>query len=71
MSDQTNYILNKIFKDEKFIEVYTSYSESLEKDIRRNEKSCQRDVNEHKDSIIQQKNKIIIFLRGNFEIQKR
>ena len=31
MSDQTSRILNQIFEDEKFIEVYTSCFENLEK----------------------------------------
>ena len=53
MSNQTNCILNKIFEDEKFIEVHTSHSENLEKNIRRNEKFRQRNVDENKNSIIQ------------------
>ena len=40
MSDQMNRILNERFKDEKFIEAHTLHSESFEKSIRRNEKSC-------------------------------
>ena len=60
MSDQTNYILNGIFEDEKFIEAYTLYFKSLEKTIRRSEKSCQDNVNKNKSSTIQQNNKIII-----------
>ena len=52
MSDQTNRILNKGFKDEEFIEVYKLHSKSLKKNIRRSEKFCQRDVAENKDSTI-------------------
>ena len=52
MSDQTNHILNEIFKNEKFIEVHTSHFKSLKKNIRRNEKSRQRNVDENKSSII-------------------
>ena len=62
MSDQTSRILNEIFEDEKFIEVHTSHSESLEKNIRRSEEFRQRNVDENKDSTIQQNDEIITFL---------
>ena len=62
MSDQTNRILNEIFEGEKFIEVHTSYSESLEENIRRSEKSRQRNADEDRDSIIQQNDEVIISL---------
>ena len=53
MSDQTNRIIDKKFKDEKFIEAYISYFESLKENIQRSEKFRQRNVNENKDSTIQ------------------
>ena len=59
MSDQTDRILNKISEGEKFTEAHTSHSESLEKNIRQSEKSRQRNVDEDKDSTIQQNNEII------------
>ena len=53
MSDQTSHILNEIFEDEKFIETHTPYSESFEKkNLRRNEKSRQHNVDENKNSMI-------------------
>ena len=61
MSDQMNRILNEIFEDEKLIEAHTSHFESLEKNIRRNEKSRQCNAGEDKDSIIQQNNEVITF----------
>ena len=61
MSDQTGRILNEIFEDEKLIEVYTSHSESFEENIRRSEESRQRNVDENKDSTIQQNDEIITF----------
>ena len=61
MSDQTDRILNEIFEDEKFIEVYTPRSENLKKNIRRSEKFRQRNAGENKDSIIQQNDEIITF----------
>ena len=60
MSDQTNRILSEVFEDEKFTEVHTPHSESLEKNIRRSEKSRQRNVDENKDSTIQQNDEVII-----------
>ena len=71
MLDQTNRILNEVLEDEKFIEAHTSHSESLEENIRRSEKSRQRNAGENKDSTIQQNDEIIIFLDNNFEMQKR
>ena len=59
MSDQTNRILDEISEDEKFIEVYTPHSESLEENIRRNKKFRQRNADENKDSTIQQNDEII------------
>ena len=53
MSNQTSRILNKIFEDEKFIEIHILHSENFEKNIRRNEKSRQRDIEKNKNSIIQ------------------
>ena len=61
MSDQTNRILSEISEGEKLIEIHTSHSENLEENIRRSEKSRQRDVDENKDSTTQQNDKIIIF----------
>ena len=61
MSDQTSRILNEIFENEELIEVYTPHSESLKENIRRNEKSRQRDVDENKDSTTQQNDKVITF----------
>ena len=60
MSDQTNRILDEIFENEKFIEVHTPHSESLEENIRRSEKFRQRNVGENKDSTIQQNDEVII-----------
>ena len=59
MSDQTNRILNEILESEKLTEVHTPHSESLKKNIRRNEKFRQRDVDENKDSTTQQNDKVI------------
>ena len=61
MSDQTGRILNKISEGEEFIEAHTSHSESLEENIRRSEKSRQRNADENKGSTIQQNDEIIIF----------
>ena len=52
MSDQTSRILNEVSEGKEFIEIHTPHSESFEKNIRRNEKSRQRNVDENKDSII-------------------
>ena len=52
MLDQTNRILNEIFKDKKFIEAHTLHSKSLKENIRRSEKSRQRNADENKDSTI-------------------
>ena len=46
-------ILNEIFENEKLIEAHTSHSENLKKNIRRSEKSRQRNVGENKNSMIQ------------------
>ena len=53
MSDQTDRILNEIFKDKKFTETYTPHFESFEKNTRQSEKLRQRDVDENKNSTIQ------------------
>ena len=66
MSDQTSCILNEISEDEKLTEVHTSHSKSLEKNIRRSEKSRQRNVDEDKDSIIQQNDEVITSLNQQF-----
>ena len=60
MSDQTSRILSEIFEDEEFTEAHTSHSENFKKNIRRNEKSRQRNADENKDSAIQQNDEIII-----------
>ena len=52
MSNQTNHILNKIFKDENFIEAHTLHSKNFEKNIRRNEKFRQRNVDENRNLTI-------------------
>ena len=70
MSDQTNRIFNKVFGNEELIKVHTLHSKSLERNTRRNEKFCQRDFDENKNSTIQQNDGIIIFLFNNFEMQK-
>ena len=62
MSDQTSRILNEIPEGEKFIEAHTPHSKSFKKNIRRSEKSRQRNADEDKDSTIQQNDKIITFL---------
>ena len=59
MSDQTNRILNEIFEDEEIIEAHISHSKSLEENIRRSEKSRRRNVDENKNSIIQQNDEVI------------
>ena len=56
-----SYNLSKIFESEEFIETYTLYFKNFEKNIRRNEKFCQRNVDENRNSTIQQNNEIIIF----------
>ena len=61
MSDQTNRILNEISEGEELIEVHTPHFKNLEKNIRRNEKFCQRNAGENKDSTIQQNDEIITF----------
>ena len=55
-------ILDEISEDEELIEIHTPHSESLEENIRRSEKSRQRNADENKDSTIQQNDEIIIFL---------
>ena len=62
MSDQTDRILNEISEDEKLIEAHTSHFENLEENIWRSEKSRQRNVDENKDTIIQQNDEVIISL---------
>ena len=62
MSDQTDRILNEVSEDEKFTEAHTPHSENLKKNIRRSEKSRQRNAGENKNSIIQQNDEIIISL---------
>ena len=53
MSDQTDRILNKISEGEKVIEIHTSHFKNFEKNIERNKKFCQRNVDENKDLTIQ------------------
>ena len=60
MSDQTSCILNEIFENEEFIEAHILHFESFEKNIRRSEKFRQRNVDENRDSTIQQNDEIII-----------
>ena len=60
MSDQTDRILSEIFRDEKLIKAHILYFKSLEKNIWQSEKSRQRNVDENKNSMIQQNNEIII-----------
>ena len=60
MSDQISRILNEISEDEKLIEAHTSHSENFKENIRRSGKSRQRNVDENKDSTIQQNDEIII-----------
>ena len=62
MSDQTGCILNEIFKGEEFIEAHTPHSESFEENIRQSEKLHQRNVDENKDSTIQQNDEVITSL---------
>ena len=62
MSDQTDRILSEVFEDEKLTEAHTSHSESLEENIRRSEKSRQRNAGEDRDSIIQQNDEVITSL---------
>ena len=65
-----SYISNEISEDEKLFEVHTSYSESLEKNIRQNKKLCQCDVDENKNSIIQQNDKVITLFNQQFRNAK-
>ena len=53
MSDQTDRILSEIFESEKLIKAYTPHFKSFKKNIRRNEKLRQRDVDENKNSTTQ------------------
>ena len=62
MSNQTSCILNEVSENEKLIEVHTPHSGSLEKNIRQNEKFRQRNVDENRNSTIQQNDEVIIFL---------
>ena len=66
MSDQTNRILSEISESEKLTEAHTSHSESLEENIRRNEKFRQRNADEDKDSTIQQNDEIITSFNQQF-----
>ena len=61
MLNQTSRILDEILEGEKLIEIYTSHSKSLEKSIRRKEEFRQCNIDENKESTIQQNNEIIIF----------
>ena len=61
MSDQTSRILSEISEGEKLIEAHTPHSESLEKNIRRSEKSRQRNADENRGSTIQQNDEITTF----------
>ena len=58
MSDQTNYILNETSENEKFIEAHTLHSENFKKNIQRNEKLRQRNIDGNKNSMIQQNDEI-------------
>ena len=60
MLDQTNRILNEIFENEEFTEAHTPHFKSFKKNIRRSEKFCQRNVDENKNSTIQQNDEIIV-----------
>ena len=62
MSDQTSRILDEVFEDEKFTEAHTPHSENFEKNIWRSEESRQRNVDENRNSTIQQNDEIITFL---------
>ena len=66
MSDQTDRILSEISEDEELTEAHTPHFKSFEKNIRRSEKSRQRNVDENKDSTIQQNDEIIIFFNQQF-----
>ena len=66
MSNQMSCILNEVFENEKFIEVHTSHSESFKENIRRREKPRQHNVNENKDSTIQQNDEVITFFSQQF-----
>ena len=66
MSDQTSRILNEVSEGEKFTEVHTPHSESLEKNIRRSEKSRQRNADENKNSIIQQNDEVTTSFNQQF-----
>ena len=61
MSNQTSRILDEVFEGEKFIEAYTSHSESLKENIRRSEEFCQHNADENRSSTIQQNDEVIIF----------
>ena len=71
MSDQTNRILNEVSEGEKFIKTHTSHFESLEENIRRSEKSRQRNADENKSSTINKIIKLLFLLINNFEMQAR
>ena len=52
MSDQTSCILSEIFEGEKLTEAHTLHSENFKENIRRSEKSRQRNADENKSSTI-------------------
>ena len=52
MSDQTNRILSEVSKGEKLIKVHTLHFKDFKKNIRRNEKFCQHNAGENKNSTI-------------------
>ena len=60
MSDQTGRILGEVSEGEELTEAHTPHSGSLEENIRRSEKSRQRNAGEDKGSTIQQNDEIII-----------
>ena len=53
MSNQTNSILNEIFKDQKFIEVYILHFKNFEENIKQSEEFYQHNVDENKNPAIQ------------------
>ena len=67
MSDQTDCILNEVSEDEKLTEAHTSHSESLKENIRRSEKSRQRNAGEDKDSTIQQNDEVTTFFNQQLQ----
>ena len=53
MSNQTDRILNEISEDEKLTEAHTPHFKNFKENIRRSEKSRQRNAGENKSSTIQ------------------